>query len=186
MTRPVDVFTKTICDVLRFKILDANSDYYIFRLSNTTKEEILFYIEIYEKVPSKLLLSNGDQKDIPNFIKTSKYIIKYKYLLNAYEIDSITIPLTMNYYYEDLMNYVENTVKNNLVIYKKINICNHKNFILSIIFKKEFIDKKLLDYETVLVNGHFLLNKIVHAYNNPNRLLCQLRLERNFNLIFSK
>ena len=185
MTRPVDVFTKTICDVLRFKILEANSDYYIFRLSNTIKEEISFYIEIYEKIPSKLLLLNDTKKDIPNFIKTSKYIIKYKYLLNAYEIYSISIPFTINYYNEDLMYYVENAIKNNLVIYNEINIYNHKNFILSLIFKKEFIDKKLLDYETVLVNGHFLLNKIIHAYNNPNRLLCQLRLEKNFNLIFS-
>ena len=186
MIRPEDVFTKTICDVLRFKIVEANDDYYIFRLSNTIKEEILFYIEIYEKFSSKLLLSNGNQKDIPNFIKTSKYIIKYKYLLNAYEINSITIPYTINYYYEDLMSYVDNSYKNNLVIYDEINICNHTNFILSIIFKKDFIDKKLLDYETVLVNGHFLLNKLVHAYNNPNRLLCLLRIEKNFNLIFSK
>ena len=185
MTRPQDVLTKTICDVIRFKILDAASDYYIFRLSNTTKEEISFYIEIYEKIPSNLLLSNGTQKDIKNLIKTSKYIIKYKYLLNAYEIDSITIPFTINYYYEDLMYYVQNAINNNLIIYDEINICNHKNFILSIIFKKEFIDKKLLDYEKVLVNGHFLLNKLIHAYNNPNRLLCQLRLEKNFNLIFS-
>ena len=133
MIRPVDVFTTTICDVLRFKILEANSDYYIFRLSNTIKEEILFYIEIYEKFPSKLLLSNGNQKDIPNFIKTSKYIIKYKYLLNAYEINSITIPYTINYYYEDLMYYVDNAYQNNLVIYNEKNICNHKNFILSIL-----------------------------------------------------
>jgi hypothetical protein len=186
MIRPIDVFTKTICDVLRFKILETNSDYCIFRIFNTVKDEILFYIEIYEKIPSKLLLLNGNQKDIPKFIKTSKYIIKYKYLLNAYEINSITIPFTINYYYEDLMYYVENAITNNLVIYDEINICKHKNFILSIIFKKEFIDKKLLDYETILVNGHFLLNKLIHAYNNPNRLLCQLRLEKNFNLIFGK
>ena len=186
MIRPIDVFNKTICDVLRFKILESNNDYCIFRIFNTVKDEILFYIEIYEKIPSKLLLSNGNQKDIPNFIKTSKYIIKYKYLLNAYEIYSITIPFTINYYHEDLMYYVENAIRNNLVIYNEININKHKNFILSIIFKKEFIHKKLLDYETVLVNGHFLLNKLVHAYNNPNRLLCQLRLEKNFNLIFGK
>lgn len=186
MSRPVDVFTKTICDVLRFKILEANTDYYIFRLSNTMKEEILFYIEIYEIIPSKLLLSNDTKKDIPNFIKTSKYIIKYKYLLNAYEIYSITIPYTINYYYEDLMYYVDNAYKNNLIIYNEINICNHTNFILSIIFKKEFIDKKLLDNQTVLINGHFLLNKIIHAYNNPNRLLCQLRFEKNFNLFYNE
>jgi hypothetical protein len=186
MIRPVDVFTKTICDVLRFKILEADCNYYIFRLSNTSKDEILFYIEIYEKIPSKLLLSNDIKKDIPNFIKTSKYIIKYKYLLNAYKIHSITIPHTINYYYEDLMCYVDNAYKNNLIIYNETNICNQTNFILSIIFKKEFIDKKLIDYETLLVNGHFLLNKVIHAYNNPNRLLCQLRLEKNYNLIYNQ
>jgi hypothetical protein len=186
MLRPVDVFNKSICDVLRFKILEANSKYYIFRLSNTIKEEILFYIEIYEKIPSKLLLSNDTKKDIPNFIKTIKYLIKYKYLLNAYKIYSITIPHTINYYYENFMCYVENAYINNLIIYNEKNICNHTNFILSIIFKKEFIDKKLLDYEILLVNGHFLLNKIIHAYNNPNRLLCQLRFEKNFNLFYNE
>ena len=54
------------------------------------------------------------------------------------------------------------------------------------LFKKEFIDKKLLDYETVLTNGHFLLNKVIHAFNNPNRLLCQLRFEKNFNLFYNE
>jgi hypothetical protein len=186
MIRPVDVFTKTISNILRFKILETNSNYYIFRLSNTIKEEILFYIEIYEKIPSKLLLSNNTKKDISNFIKTSKYIIKYKYLLNAYEIFNINIPFTINYYNEDLMYYVEYAYKNNLIIYNEKNICNHTSFILSIIFKKEFIDKKLLDYQTVLVNGHFLLNKVIHAYNNPNRLLCQLRFEKNFNLFYNE
>ena len=169
---------------LKIKIISASKNYYAFRLTDIINDEILFYIEIYDFVPKMLLLKNNELRKIQNFKTTSKYLIKYKYLLNSYEIHSISIPITIYYYDQDLMGYAENAIKNNLIIYNENNICNHTDFILSVIFQKEYIQNKLLDNQILLTNGYFLLNKIVHAYNNPNRLLCQLRFEKNFNLFY--
>jgi hypothetical protein len=171
---------------IKIKIISTSKDYYAFRLTNIINDEILFYIEIYDFVPVTLLLKNNIKKKIQNFNKTSKYLLKYKYLLHTYEIKCISIPITINYYNEDLIYYVENAIKNNLIIYNENNICNHTDFILSIFFQKEYVKNKLLDKQILLVNGYFLLNKIIHSYNNPNRLLCQLRFEKNFNLFYNK
>jgi len=175
-----------IKEVLKIKIISSSKHHYAFRLTNIFNDEILFYIEIYDIIPVTILLKNDIKKKIKNFTKTSKYLVKYKYLLHTYEIHAISIPITINYYNEHLIYYVENVIKNNLTIYNENNISNHKDFILSIIFQKEYIKNKLLENQVLLVNGYFLLNKIIHAYNNPNRLLCQLRFEKNFNLFYNK
>ena len=173
-------------EVLKIKIISSTKNHYAFRLNNIFNDEILFYIEIYDIIPVTLLLKNDIKKKIKNFTKTSKYLVKYKYLLHTYEINGISIPITINYYNEDLIYYVENAIKNNLITHNDNNICNHTDYILSIIFHKKYIKNKLLDNQILLVNGYFLLNKIIHAYNNPNRLLCQLRFEKNFNLFYNK
>ena len=41
------------------------------------------------------------------------------------------------------------------------------------IFKPEYLANKLLSYEDWHVNGYFLLNKLVNAYYNPLKVLCQ-------------
>ena len=43
------------------------------------------------------------------------------------------------------------------------------------------INKKIISFEEFQVAGHFLLNKIIHAYHNPDRVLCNIRMERQYN-----
>jgi len=58
-----------------------------------------------------------------------------------------------------------------------------KNYIISQLFKPEYIANKLLRYEDWQTNGYFLLNKLVNAYYNPQKALCQQMLAKNYQQI---
>lgn len=48
-----------------------------------------------------------------------------------------------------------------------------RDYIVRELFTPEYLEKKLMTYDDWQTNGHFLLNKLVNAYYNPMKGLCQ-------------
>jgi len=68
-----------------------------------------------------------------------------------------------------------------VVIYNnRLDELEIENLLISI-FTESYRNKKLISKEEFETNGYFLINKLRNAYYNPNKQLCQLKLETQYN-----
>lgn len=68
-----------------------------------------------------------------------------------------------------------------VILYSQKPTLEQEVYFCQKIFSEAYRNSKLIRYEDFLMNGYFLLNKLVNAYHNPNKGLCQMVLEKHYN-----
>ncbi len=97
-------------------------------------------------------------------------------------INKCCFVLEHNYKFHTYRIYRSTLFRNKCILLSNQSILNIiQNELLEKIFTLDYINKKLISFEEFQVAGHFLLNKIIHAYHNPGTILCNIRMERQYN-----
>lgn len=137
-------------------------------IKSTIYNLVLYKLVYLEKYCIKLLTTTN-KKNVMNIyfensIEKCYFVLEYNYKFHTYKI------------------YRSTQFRNKCILLSNQSISNLvQNELLEKIFTADYINKKLISFEEFQVAGHFLLNKIIHAYHNPDRVLCNIRMERQYN-----
>ena len=202
-------FTNNFLTEIKYLDNFNNKNYRCCRLYNVDNSSNSIYFLIQLVLDEELyLLNNADNKvHIPGLKKVLSYILKFNFKKNYYQLFEVIeqsywfnnfeepiffINQIISYHYQNKYhNFIEKLIsefnynfnvdlqnhKNTLSTSQKYY--ENKNNIINIVFSKEYLNK-IKDVSEIISNGYFLLNKIIHAYHNPNTKLCEIILFNKF------
>ena len=114
------------------------------------------------------------QRDIRIYIEdmgqNTQYLIEYNYKLHTYDFHKCS-----RYRNENLFIYTDNGVPDEI-----------SSYFLEKIMTPRYREKKLIKKTELQENGYYLLNKIVNAYYNPHKKLCQIVMEKSIEHIYQE